>query len=361
MFLSIREIRKAGSRFALIGSVTVLITLLIVMLTGLTNGLGKQNTGALESLNPDKIAFVSPSSTSEPEVSFTNSAVSDEALNSWRAVEGVEKAIPLGVSQTRLESEHAAEPGALLALPEGTEFAGGTVGDGAVLSAELARKLQVGTGDVITLGGQEASVVGVVDAPEGAVSNYYSHSPVAWVDTHTWQQAAHTEAVGTVVLLTVDSHAGDLAVPKHSVVTGLKGSFAGLAAYSSEQGSLRSMQGFLYAISALVTISFLTVWTMQRTRDIAVLRAIGASRRYVLIDALTQSAIILGVGSFLGAVLGWAAGWAVQSTGTVPFHSDWQTVAAPAVGVFLLGLIGSLIAVRTVSKVNPLLALGAAQ
>lgn len=42
MFLGIRDIRAAAGRFALIASVVGLITLLIVMLTGLTQGLGKK-------------------------------------------------------------------------------------------------------------------------------------------------------------------------------------------------------------------------------------------------------------------------------------------------------------------------------
>lgn len=43
MFLGLRDIRSAGGRFALIASVVGLITLLIVMLTGLTQGLGARN------------------------------------------------------------------------------------------------------------------------------------------------------------------------------------------------------------------------------------------------------------------------------------------------------------------------------
>ena len=40
MYLSIRDITFARGRFALIGAVVALITLLLVLLTGLTQGLG---------------------------------------------------------------------------------------------------------------------------------------------------------------------------------------------------------------------------------------------------------------------------------------------------------------------------------
>lgn len=42
MFLGIRDITHAWGRFTLIGTVVGLITLLLVMLTGLTGGLGAQ-------------------------------------------------------------------------------------------------------------------------------------------------------------------------------------------------------------------------------------------------------------------------------------------------------------------------------
>ena len=53
MFLAIREITTARGRFALIGGTVALITLLLVMLSGLTEGLSKQNTSALESLEKE--------------------------------------------------------------------------------------------------------------------------------------------------------------------------------------------------------------------------------------------------------------------------------------------------------------------
>ena len=45
---------------------------------------------------------------------------------------------------------------------------------------------------------------------------------------------------------------------------------SGLPAYSSERGSLLTMQALLYGISALVTIAFLSIWTIQRTRDLSI-------------------------------------------------------------------------------------------
>ena len=116
------------------------------------------------------------------------------------------------------------------------------------------------------------------------------------------------------------------------------------------------MQGFLYGISALVTVAFLTVWTIQRTRDLSILRALGATVRYLLRDALAQAAIILAAGTILGAVVGWALG--ALASGTVPFDVSLRSIAVPAVGIWVLGMAGALVATRRVAKANPLDALG---
>jgi putative ABC transport system permease protein len=49
--------------------------------------------------------------------------------------------------------------------------------------------------------------------------------------------------------------------------------------------------------------SFFTVWTMQRAHDLAVVRAIGGTRGYLLRDALGQAALVLLVGAGLGALV----------------------------------------------------------
>lgn len=361
MFLSIREIRSAGGRFILIGSVTMFITLLIIMLTGLTQGLAARNTSALSSLDADAVVFVDPFSDT-PEVSFSNSVATEDAARAVTAAasqvtgRGLDAIVPLGVGQTRLESDQGAQPVAVLGLPDGTEAAGVNVGKQANVSETTATELGLSTGDTIALGGTEVTVGQIVP------DEYYSHSPVVWVDTATWQQVSHAEAAttGTVLLAYGDATAQQwdtIAADTHTAITDTKGSFEGLAAYKSERTSLTSMQGFLYGISALVTISFLSVWTLQRTRDIAVLRALGASPRYVLADALTQAAIILAVGTGAGALIGFGLGALVS--GTVPFELSWLTIAGPAVAVFVLGIAGALLAVRQTTKVDPMTALGA--
>lgn len=116
------------------------------------------------------------------------------------------------------------------------------------------------------------------------------------------------------------------------------------------------IQGFLYAIAALVIVAFLTVWTMQRTRDLAILKAIGASNSYLRRDALGQSAVILAAGALVGTAV--ALGIGAIAAGAAPFALTALTATAPPLAIFALGMAGAAIATRSITKVEPQLALG---
>lgn len=398
MFLALRDIVSARGRFSLISFVVGLITVLLVMLTGLTGGLAKHNTSALEALAPERYVFTSD------EPSFQESQVTTSDVQEWQElVDADSQVIPLGTAQTRLEAGSAMGV-AVLGLPAGTkvpapvvsgagaagsEIAGATAADaaaeadsaasqelqepqeavlgenGVVLSREIVSEAGVQPGETVEIGGVEQPVIAVV------AGEHYSHQPVVWASTQVWQRIsrAHDDVVGTVLAVdTRDRQAGALSDTEWSdeewqdaenqtgdSVATVEDSFSGLAAYQSEQASLQLIQVLLYAISALVTVAFLSVWTIQRSRDLSVLRALGASPGYVWKDALGQAAVVVGIGVVLGAGVGWAAGvWAGNS---VPFDLRWTTIVVPAAGVWALGMCGALVATRRVKKIDPASAL----
>lgn len=390
MFLALRDIVSARGRFSLISFVVGLITVLLVMLTGLTGGLAKHNTSALEALAPERYVFTSE------EPSFQESQVTTSDVQEWQElVDADSQVIPLGTAQTRLEAGSAMGV-AVLGLPAGTkvpapvvsgagaagsEIAGATAADaaaeadsaasqeqqeavlgedGIVLSREIVSEAGVQPGEMVEIGGVEQPVTAVVE------DEHYSHQPVVWASTQVWQQIsrAHDDVVGIVLAVdTRDRQAGALSDTEwqdaenqtaDSVAT-VEDSFSGLAAYQSEQASLQLIQVLLYAISALVTVAFLSVWTIQRSRDLSVLRALGASPGYVWKDALGQAAVVVGIGVVLGAGVGWAAG--VWAGGSVPFDLQWTTIVVPAAGIWVLGMCGALVATRRVKKIDPASAL----
>lgn len=365
MYLALRDLRFAKGRFLLMGGVVALITLLLVLLSGLTAGLANQSTSALAALTADQIVFGAPAGESA-KASFTESEVTRAQLAEWAGREGVAHAELLGISQSRFQAiGPAGTPSGTASVavfgtgsPAGSDGAGPAPAEGTVVvGTSLARELDLQAGSRATVGGTELTVSAVVP------DQWYSHTSVVWTTLGDWRTLARIsgkEAAATVIAVTTDDGQKidvDAAnATAGTVSTTRDGSFQALGSYKSENGSLLLMQGFLYGISALVIMAFLTVWTVQRTRDVAILKALGGSSGYVLKDAMVQAAIVLLAGAVIGGAAGMAGG--AVAAGAAPFVLSPQTTLLPMAGIVLLGLAGAAVAVRSITRVDPLLALG---
>ncbi|MFE0692978.1 ABC transporter permease [Streptomyces sp. NPDC059171] len=359
MFVAWRDLRFARGRFALMGSVVVLITLLVGLLSGLTAGLARENTSAVTGLDADHLAFAAPPDGQAE--SFADSAVPEDAWQAWAARPGVDAAQPVGIRTLNATAgERSAAVSAFGVEPDGTLGPDGIGPGRVVLSAKAAEELDAAAGDRIALGGTEREVAAV------ATDASYSHTPVVWTTLDDWQRIGHDGAgpaeQATVIALTttggVDLAAGDAAAGTSTLP--LDDSLAAIGSYQAENGSLQLMRGFLFAISALVIGAFFTVWTIQRSGDVAVLKALGASTPYLLRDALGQAVVMLVLGTGLGAALAAGAG-ALIGGGAVPFVLDPATVLVPAAVMIALGALGAALSVRRITAVDPLTALGSAR
>jgi putative ABC transport system permease protein len=310
----------------------------------------------------DTIVFGAPG-TSEPKASFTESEISADQVETWKNAPGVQAAEPLGISQSRLQAVTGGSGAgtanvAVFGVASGGGLAPSDVGaDTVVIGRAVATALSLGVGDTARVGGIDLTVSAVVD------DQWYSHTSVAWTALPTWSRLAHVSSPGQLATVAAVTYQNGAAVDEaaanaaaHTVSASRTGSFQALGSYKSENGSLTLMQGFLYGISALVIVAFLTVWTVQRTRDIAVLKAMGASAGYLLRDALAQAAIVLLAGAGLGGVVG-VLGGLVAAT-AAPFLITPATTLLPVVGIIALGLAGAALAVRQVTKIDALIALG---
>ncbi|GHF25353.1 ABC transporter substrate-binding protein [Streptomyces mashuensis] len=352
MFVALRDIRFARGRFALMGTVVVLITMLVVFLNGLTGGLAREATSAVAGLPAGRVVFGAPA-WAAAEVSFGNSTVDERQLAAWRAAPGVTSAEPLGVAMTRLTAGGTASSVSVFGSTERLrpELLRGTAPrDGQVAVGErVAREHGLRVGGTVTLGSRELVVAGIT--PDRS----HGHAPTVWATLGTWSLVGH-QPQPTVLAVTGDGGpSGAVAASTRAVE--LDDALPGIPGYAAEQGTLRLVEGFLLVVSALVVGAFFTVWTVQRRPEVAVLKAVGASGGYLVRDALAQALAVLGAGALLGGALGALGGW--PASAAVPFELSTATVAVPVAAMVLLGLAGAALAVRRITSVDPLTALGA--
>ena len=378
MFLAWREMLFARTRFLLMGLVLALMSILIVIISGLTAGLVNDGVSGLKAMDADVIAFEEGTQTDS---AFTRSVVDLSAAGDLAAAEGVEETTPMGLTIVNARNQDATpvdltlvgvEPDSFIAPAGLPAMSPGRV-DGqptptpheVVLSGTLQDDgLSVGDTVILDRLETELTVVGFTDD-----QRTFGHVDLAYVPLDIWQEVHAGARAGEAAApyaydqaSVVVARAPEADVEKLSAAAGLDArpleeSFGSSPGYSAETMTLSMIEWFLYIITALVTGAFFLVWTIQRAGDIAVMRAMGATRAFLLRDSLGQAVVILALSIAVGVALAVGLGLWLEST-PMPYVTEAGSVLAGAALLFIAGLVGALIAVFRVTRTDPLTALG---
>ena len=120
---------------------------------------------------------------------------------------------------------------------------------------------------------------------------------------------------------------------------------------------LRSLVGLAAVVSALVVMLAMYTTITERTREIGVLKALGASRGFIVGVILKEALLISSIGLAAGFAVALAAGFFIQRAYGLPFEYGvgWAVTAA------LIGLgggvIGALYPAMRAANLDPVMAL----
>ncbi len=124
-----------------------------------------------------------------------------------------------------------------------------------------------------------------------------------------------------------------------------------LTALSNQTLTNRLIRAFVVLIVALGIASVLVVSVVQKSREIGILRAMGASRRAILLVFLLQGAILGAIGSAGGTLVGLAL---VRAFARVFRNPDGTVLFRPEVSpALLLGTAGVALAVGIIAAAIP--------
>ncbi|WP_339300060.1 ABC transporter permease [Paenibacillus sp. FSL R5-0623] len=372
MYLAIREMRYAKGRYALIATIMVLVSFLVLFVTGLAQGLAYDNAASVK--NMAATHFVLEQDTNHR---FTRSQVDQDQLNQARSVVGQENAEPLGVKMTTVSpmgdtkkidvTLFMVNPEGWLApaVTEGTLITDQTNGQ-VVVDHKLAESgVTIGTVLVDQASGMEWTVGGFVQ------NESFSHSPVVFLNEEEWltlqggsrttQGSADTNANSPIYNAIAVKDAGEqvdglsAAMPNTEVIT-KSDAVSAIPGYKEEQGSLLMMIAFLYVISAFVLAVFFYVITIQKTSQFGILKAIGTRNGY-LAGSVSLQVFILSVGSLVISVLLVRLFESILPA-SMPFQLGLSTLALTCVLFILMSMAGSLFSVWKVTKIDALDAIG---
>ncbi|WP_438433678.1 ABC transporter permease [Gorillibacterium sp. sgz500922] len=371
MYLALKELKRNKTRFFMIGIIFVLIAWLVFILSGLGNGLASLAASTFKTMDANYVVFEKGS-----QHSMGKSLLSAEILPEVSEIPGVKAASPMGSAMaTALKSDGAdsddgkvdialigIEPGSFLEpqKTEGEGLSSGKPTDVVVNASMKDEGFQLG--DTFKLDGstQSLTIVGFVE------NKTYNHVASVFLPIEEWRTIAFAapgsdkgiaEPVNAIMLQGKDIKAGDIDTKLENTETVTRSvAVMGLPGYKEESGTIYMMLAFLLVISAFMLGVFFYVLTMQKTNQFGIMKAIGA-RSGFLGKAVVSQVFILSVLSILiGIALTYGTA-AIMPKG-MPFTLDPQLVVLYSFVLLIIAMLSSLVSVRTITKIDPLVALG---
>ncbi|HVS80783.1 MAG TPA: ABC transporter permease [Pyrinomonadaceae bacterium] len=120
---------------------------------------------------------------------------------------------------------------------------------------------------------------------------------------------------------------------------------------------LRVLVGVASVLSALVVMLAMYTTITERTREIGILKAMGASRRYIISEIEREALVISALGLVVGFALAAGAGFFIhKATGLVFEFGGWWALTAALIGL-LGGAVGALYPAVRAANLDPVHAL----
>jgi putative ABC transport system permease protein len=136
---------------------------------------------------------------------------------------------------------------------------------------------------------------------------------------------------------------------------------------SAMQVATDTAQAFSTLLGAIASISLLVggigimnimlVNITERTREIGIRKAIGATEQQILVQFLLEAVVIAGVGSFVGLVIGVAGGIACERWLSIPVEFGLATIVPALAAAGVIGVASGLYPAYRAAKMQPIEAL----
>lgn len=378
-YLALKEIWRNRGRFFLVSLVIALITLLVIFLAGLGEGLGAGNIEYLSKLQGELIIYQEQSN-----LSASASQLGRSLMNDVRRAPGVADAGPIGFSPV-----YIAYPGAeetlsvsMLGVEPGRPGAPPVV-DGRSFSSIRANETVIGR-NVALRAGLEVGDTLVIQSTQGAVEESYPLEvvgvsdgrqfflqPSLFVPLFTWDRIRPKPEVngqgGRLAINVVNVKLAD-SVPQEEMIASLeellgdvevvdrKMAYEASPGYTEQQSTINTQRGFTLLIGILVVGGFFQIQTLQKVGQVGVLKALGASNWVVGVAATIQIVTT----NFIGVAIGSAATLLLTLflPPTIPIVFEGQQVVLAVITLLLIGPLGGLVSIRYLLGVEPLTALG---
>ena len=247
--------------------------------------------------------------------------------------------------------------------------------DVVVLGADMARKFDKQAGDTIDIRDRTFSIVGILEptltAPdttamlplEAAQRLLAENAPLAVRQVFGAGQLAsqfvvYPEAGTDIAAL---ASAIEQQIEQVQTITGAEFDEQIGSAVALFNAIILGVALISLVVGGLSVINTMAMSVAERTREIGIKRAIGASRTRIMREIVSEAGIMGLIGGLagltLGAVVVVLANEAGRSSGTILFHLTYQTAVQALVFSTVLGMLAGLIPAWNAARLDPVEAL----
>jgi putative ABC transport system permease protein len=375
-YLALKEVIRNKGRFMLVALVIALITLLVLFIAALGEGLANGNRQYVANLDAQLVAFLAKS-----DYSISASRLERNTVETVRRVDGVADAGPIYTSSTEIVSlpaplkvsmlgVEAGRPG-MPAILEGREFRSGAARE-AVMDRNVALRSGLQVGDVIQIRSTQGTkdqffdleIVGLVDGQS------YFFQPAIFVPPATWEKirpqseaelASDTPYPNIIAVKLVDPSQADamsvrLADKVSNIeVADLQTTINTIPGYSAQQSTVQTQGVFTLLIGILVIGGFFQIQILQKVPQIGVLKAIGSSNGVVGLSAVIQIVVVTALGVGIGAGMTYLFSLGFPPTIPLVFNGARSLIAVAL--LLLIGPLGGMVSIIYAVRIEPLKAL----
>lgn len=375
-YLALKEVLRNRGRFFLVSLVIALITLLVLFIAALGEGLANGNRQYIAGLDAQLVVFLEKSDFIIP-----SSRLETNVTRSARRVEGVADAGPIYTSNTEIVSleeplkvsmlaTEAGRPG-MPVIVEGREFRGGEARE-AVIDRNVALRTGIRVGDEIEIRSTQGvedefftlKVVGLVDGQS------YAFQPTIFVPPATWEKYrpqseadlnSNTAYPNIIAVKLTDPSQMDVvkerlvATVPNIEVADIATTINNVPGYSAQQGTVQTQGFFTLLIGVLVIGGFFQIQILQKVPQIGVLKAIGSSNGVVGWASVIQIIIVTAFGVAIGGLLTYIFSLGLPATIPFVFNGDRSLIAVAL--LLFIGPLGGMVSIVYAVRIEPLKAL----
>lgn len=120
---------------------------------------------------------------------------------------------------------------------------------------------------------------------------------------------------------------------------------------------LGALAGLSLVVGGVVLMNILLISVKERTKEIGLRRAVGASQRDVFVQFLAESLTVTLLGMAMGLLIGWGICIVLPRFIPLPVAMSWEPIALAAVAALAVGTFFGIQPARRAARLNPVEAL----